>query len=48
MDMNNRVGIAWSGIAGWSGTKGENWDNCNGIIIKIAFKKEKYDVWENW
>ena len=27
------------GCTGWRGIKGGKWDNCNGIISKIYFKK---------
>ena len=29
------------GGAGWRGTKGENQDNCNSILIKIYFFKKE-------
>ena len=29
------------GWAGWSGVKGEEWDNCNSIINKYILKKLK-------
>ena len=41
MDMNYGGGM-WEGggWAGWSGVGGE-WDNCNSIINKYIFKKNK-------
>ena len=42
MDMDNSVGIDCGNgeQAGWRGSKGENWDNCNSINNKI-FKLNK-------
>ena len=31
--------VGGRGCAGWSGVKGEKWDNCNSIINKIYLKK---------
>ena len=33
--------VGGRGWAGWRGIMGGKWDNCNNIINKIYFKKEK-------
>ena len=41
MDMNYRWGM-WEGGGGQDGVEwGGKWDNCNSIINKYIFKKEK-------
>ena len=38
MDMNNSVGIDSGSETGGGEQRGKNWDNCNGITIKMIKK----------
>ena len=37
-ELNKGGDVGWRGCAGQRGVKGEKWDNCNSIIIKIYLK----------